>query len=90
MPNGEQIHLSTGADTFVEVIEKLEIEQVRRLGLKIGRYQLVSPYDDYPNSTRRSGNYWIITNTSTKQKKRLLEKIAERLRVSLKVEIIEN
>lgn len=90
MPDSIQISLSTGADTFVEVIEKLGIEQVRRLGIKIGQYLLVSPYNDYPHSTRRSGSYWIITNTSTKQKKRLLERIAERLSVSLKVEIIEN
>ncbi len=90
MPNGEQIHLATGADTFVDVIEKLGIEHVLRLGLKIGQYFLISPYNNYPNSTRRSGDYWIITNTSTKQKKRLLEKIADLLKVSLIVDIIEN
>ena len=36
MSNGEQIRLRYGSDTFIEVIERLGIEGVRKLGIKYG------------------------------------------------------
>ena len=89
MDNGEKIHLRYAADTFVEVIEKLGIEQVWQLGLKHGRYPLIDKTCEHIYTTRQSGDYYIIVHTSTMQKKLLLEQIAQQLKVSLKVEIIE-
>lgn len=64
MPNGETINHSTSADTFAEVIEKLEIERVRNLKRKVGRLSLISTSKDPILGQRRSGPYYIMTNTS--------------------------
>ena len=89
MPNGETVNHSTSATTFAEVIEKLGIERVRNLKLKVGRLSLVSTTKDPILGQRQSGRYYIMTNTSTKRKKALLEKIATGLGELLKVEIVE-
>ena len=89
MPNGETVNHSTSADTFVEVIEKLGIERVRSLGCIVSGVPLISASDHPTYTQRKSGRYYIMTNTDTKTKKRYLEEIATDLGVQLKVEIID-
>ncbi len=89
MPNKETVNHSTSAETFTEVIEKLGIERVRDLKRKVGRLSLISTSKDPILGQRRSGRYYIMTNTSTKRKKVLLEEIAADLREPLKVEIVD-
>ena len=55
MADGQQIHLRYGSDTFANVIEKLGIEEVRRLGLKYGKYLLVDTNDNPIYNTKKSG-----------------------------------
>lgn len=88
MPNGEIVNHSRSVDTFVEVIEKLGVERVRDLKK---RYiiPLISTSKDPTYGQRKSGRYYIMTNTDTKTKRRLLEEIAADLREPLKVEIVE-
>ena len=88
MPNGEIIECSKIKDTFFEVIEKLGVEKVAALGITRSKIPLVSDseYSDY--SQRQSGSYYVYVGASTINKKRDLIKIAEGLRVELKVEII--
>lgn len=88
MPNGEIINHSRSVDTFVEVIEKLGVERVRDLNKKY-IIPLISTSKDPTYGQRKSGRYYIMTNTDTKTKRRLLEEIAADLRESLKVEIVD-
>lgn len=88
MPDGEIVNHKTSVDTFVEVIEKLGIERVRHLN-KEYIIPLISTHRHERYGQRKSGRYYIMTNTDTKTKKRLLGEIAADLRVPLKVEIID-
>ena len=88
MPNGEIVNHSRSVDTFVEVIEKLGIKRVRSLE-KTYIIPLISTSKHPTYGQRKSGRYYIMTNTDTKTKKRLLEEIAVDLREPLKVEIVD-
>ena len=86
LEDGERIDRRAATDTFVEVVEKLGIERVRSLGHNVGRFSLVST-SQLHEKQRKSGRYYImIHNTTTAEKKRLLETIASELDVKLKVE----
>lgn len=88
MPNGDEINHSKSVDTFVEVIEKLGIERVRNLNKKY-LIPLISTSEHHTYTQRKSGRYYIMANTSTKVKERLLKEIASELGEPLKVEIVE-
>ena len=86
MEDGERIDRRAATDTFVETIDKLGIERVRNLGHNVGRFSLISTSQSHEKQ-RKSGRYYImIHNTTTAEKKRLLETIASELVVKLKVE----
>ncbi len=89
MPNGEIINHKVSATTFSEAIEKLGIDRVRNLERQVNGIPLISTSKHSTYDQRKSGQYYIMTNTDTKTKKRLLEEIATELRESLKVEVIE-
>lgn len=88
MPNGEIVNHKVSATTFVEVIEKLGIERVRNLN-KVYIIPLISTSNHSVYTQRKSGRYYIMTNTDAKTKKRLLEEIASELGDPLKIEIVE-
>ena len=89
MSNGEKVNHKVSATTFAEVIEKLEIEQVKSLGYKLNAIPLISTSNHPLYDQRKSGRYYIMTHSDTKTKKRLLDKIASNLGVQLEVEIVE-
>jgi hypothetical protein len=82
MPNGERIDHHTALDTFAEVIEKLGIEEVRRV------YPYLVSTSQSPQYNRQVGEYYVRTQSSTKEKKRQLESVAERLGIQLTVDIV--
>ena len=88
MPSGERIDHDVAATTFAEVIEKLGIERVRNLN-KVYIIPIISTSKHHTYDQRPSGRYYIMTNTDTKTKKRLLESIAAALGEPLKVKIID-
>lgn len=86
MEDGDRIDRRAATDTFVEAVEKLGIERVRNLGHNVGRFSLIAT-SQLHEKQRKSGRYYITThNTTTADKKRLLETIASDLGVKLKVE----
>lgn len=87
MPNGTVVNYKNASDTFVEVISKLGAKQVKNLGIKINRTYLMSTSKD-DQQRRKVGGYYINVGISTKRKKKVLEEIAYRFDVELKVEII--
>ena len=79
MPDGHVICRRYGSDTFVEVIERIGIEKVavRCHHVRIYGIPLVATYDNRRYTTRKSGDYYIMVNTSTQKKVEILEQIAK-------------
>ena len=87
------IHHRVVADTFIETIERLGIEDVLKLGMGGDRQPLIKRKDpDEPAGKDRksnpSGYYSIHTVADTPRKKDLLEQIANRLGRQLEVELV--
>ena len=89
MSGGETIDHNFAASTFAEVIEKLGIERVRSLERIVSGIPLISTSKHSKYDQRQSGQYYIMTNTDTETKGKLLEEIASALGETLKVEIVE-
>lgn len=75
----EQIRLSTGAETFVEVIKKIGIERVKGLGIVCRRVPLIDTTNHPGIIQRKSEVYFIVTSSSTPTKINQLNKIADQL-----------
>ena len=86
MSNEEVIEHHTAMDTFREVIFKLGPEEVLRVDTE---RQLISTESMPVRRTSQYGQYHITENHGTRIKKTLLDRIAERLGVRLKVEIVD-
>ena len=93
MDGGTIIDHKVVADTFIETIERLGIEDVLELGLGGDKQPLIKRKDlgDPPGGDRKSdssGHYSIYVVADTPQKKRILEQIADRLGRQLTVELV--
>ena len=91
MPNGVEIAHDTAKATFLEVIDNMEVERVKKLNKVCNNSDLISNIRNpkYPNSDQPElGGYYIMTCSDTQKKKELLEEIARDLGVPLKVEIV--
>ena len=88
MPDGEKVEFPKIKDTYVEVIEKLGVEKVVALDISRQKIPLIA-VSEYPDRYQKpSGSYYILTDTTTIEKRRDLMKIAKGLGIELKVEII--
>ncbi len=87
MPNGDVIHHYNGTETYIEVLERLELEEVMRV-----RPNIVST-EQFSLATKgtKRGRFWVrgTHGYSTHDKKVELEKIADLLGVSLLVDQVE-
>ena len=89
MKDGTWIAEDRAIDTFIETIEKLDIEKVRSLGLEINAIPLIAD-QDFPNKAQReigtdTGTYYIVSGTNTVTKKKILNDIADRLKRDMTV-----
>ncbi len=82
MPNGERIAHHSGIETFAEVIQKLEINQVRSV------YPGLISTSKSPKHGYQTGQYYIKDQTNTAAKKQILESVALKLGVRLRIEIV--
>ena len=90
MPNGRVIQDAKAKRTFVQVIEQIGIMRVRRLGMSFAHVPIVSNTLDskYGSAQIPVGNgFYVMTHSSTLDKKKQLEKIAAALGLNIKVEI---
>lgn len=81
LPGGTVIERTTAADTFADTIEALGLDEVQRLDRVACKLPLVGTQkarSRYPSQHQR-GRYFIVTHSSTPNKKRLLEGIARDL-----------
>ena len=86
MPDESVIHHHNGKDTYIDVLEKLELEKVMQV-----RPNIVST-EQFPLKTKgiKRGKYWVrgMSGFSTKDRKAELDKIADLLGVTLIVETV--
>ena len=90
-PYGERIERNSARNTFVETIDKIGIDKVRKLGLHGNGVPLIdsAPRRDGKTFAQQKIQGWYICiYSSTLKKKEQLDEIARRLRIRLKVEII--
>ena len=90
-PNGERIERNSARNTFVETIDKIGIDKVRKLGLRGNGVPLIdsAPRRDGKTFAQQKIRGWYICIYSgTSKKKEQLDEIARQLRIRLKVEII--
>lgn len=92
LPNGHVIMELVAADTFANAIKEAGLMNVRNLNIYFCRINIVSTTRDhkYGSSQREmSPGLFVLTHSSTKMKKKILDKISARLNLGWKVEIIE-
>lgn len=91
MPDDTTIEYKAEKDTFIEVIRRIGVDKVRRVGLKVCKVPIVSNTRDVKYGKAQvpvEGGWLILTHSSTSQKKKQLDKIAKALHLNIKVEII--
>ena len=88
MPDGDVIEHPKATDTWLQTILTLGLDRVIEVD---SNAQIISTSPNFRRGRpeQQHGQYYIAKDYSTKDKKRLLDKIAERLGVQLKVEIID-
>lgn len=88
-PTGVKIKNTLAMNTFCEVVEKIGLQKVKNLNIRSYGSNLVSNIKNHTYRQKKSKNgYYIITQTSTSQKKKHLELISKKLNLDLIVEII--
>jgi hypothetical protein len=89
--DGRVIQERKALETLRQFVILVGVMNVRALGLKCCKVPLVSNTldDRYQYTQKPVGNGWyLMTHSSTKEKKRQIEKIAKALNIDVKVEII--
>lgn len=76
------------ASAFTKAIGKIGIERVKALRIVISSVPLISTTKHERYGQFQLGDYYIMTNTSTAVKHELLTRIAQRLGIDLKVEVV--
>lgn len=89
LPNGNVIENRFAYETLQEVVMIVGVEKVRPLSIVQCGVPLISnTQDDFYNQKEIAKGIYLITHSSTGQKKQQLEKISEALHLNLKVEIL--
>lgn len=91
MPDGRVIKHAKAKDTFIEVIKEIGVERIRPLGVTFCKIPIISNTRDskYGKAQHSIGGGWLVlTHSSTKDKKKMLEKIAKALHLKIKVDIL--
>ena len=87
-PDGTVIYEAKAADTFAKTLEKLGLDKVAALGLKVNNFPLVSrePCEGYQQTAL--GGYRVMSHSNTASKRNQLLTIAGKLRQKLNVDIV--
>ncbi len=88
-PGEEPIEHKNGIDTFIAVIEKLGIEDVKGLKIVRNKIPLIST-EKYPERKQHQiGEYFISSRLSATNQESTLKKITAGLGVDLKIELVD-
>lgn len=89
LPNGKIIENRFAYETLQEVVVLAGVEKVRTLGIVQCGVPLVSnAQDNFYNQKEIGKGLFLITHSSTGQKRQQIEKISEAFGLNLKVEIV--
>ena len=93
-PDGSMINAKTSIETFAQVIERIGVERVAELGLKVSNHPLLSKdklpentYGGYGLNQRRIGDYWMVCKFSNDQKMRFLQQIKQALNLDMEIKL---
>lgn len=91
LPSGNTIQHESAKDTFVSAIKEAGIDNVRNLKLEMCNVPLICSLknDKYPQEEVEPG-VWLITHSSTIDKKRKLEQISSMLNLGWYVKVINS
>lgn len=87
-PNGKILRDSVAAQTFLKAIEEIGIDRVKALNLMVNKHPLISYQENDRYNQHQLNGHYVMTHSSTDQKKRLLEDIAHRLKIEMKIEVV--
>ena len=90
--DGSILQEKSAALTFAMAVKEAQLLKVRKLGLKCRKVPIVSTTRDKKYGNRQfemESGLFVITHSSTYEKKKLLERINEALHLGWKVEIFE-
>ena len=89
LQDGTTIDHTNATDTFVDTIVALGIDRVKEINMYTHGHELIttSPLNGVPQ--RQHGRDYITMRTNTPGKKRDLDEIAQRLGISINVEIVQ-
>ena len=84
------IHESTATETFVAVIKEIGPSKVANIPeIRVEGLPLVVSHKDYRMQLSKIDEYWYVcTHMSTANKKSLLERIANKLGLEIKIEMV--
>lgn len=85
---GSYIFHKNSIDTFIETIEKLDIEQVRKMNLSNRGYDFISSEENEYSKPLSNGLY-LTAHTSNEEKLKFLEKINSHLKKTHKIKFQE-
>lgn len=89
LPNGKVIENRFAYETLQEVVILAGVEKVRSLGIiQCGVPLISNTQDNFYNQKEIGKGLYLITHSSTGQKRQQIEKISDALHLNLKVEII--
>lgn len=85
--DGKVIEESTSAMTFARSLQKMGLENVKKLGLKAINTDLVSRSASEKCAQEKIGRHYIVTHLNADKKKVLLEEAAKQLGLKIQVKI---
>lgn len=88
-PDGVKIQNRYAFQTLMATIERIGINRAEKLGIKQNGIYLLSRTKDDFYQQHKLGELFLLTQTSTKDKKKVIQKISDRLNLNLKVEIVK-
>lgn len=87
-PDGTEINDRHASQTLCDTIIKIGVERVKALNIIVNGLNIVSrEEDDFYNQQRLNSGYFIMTHSNTKNKKKQIEEMSNRLGLGLKVKI---
>ena len=87
-PDGSTIYERFAAETFVSCIKKIGIDRVKALNIPINRELLVSDRKSERYNSVQVDSLFIMTHSSTSQKKEILEQIAAKLGILISINVV--
>lgn len=89
LPNGKVIENRFAYETLQEIVMLAGVEKVRSIGIiQCGVPLISNTQDNFYNQKEIAKGLFLITHSSTGQKRQQIEKISDALNLNLKVEIV--